>query len=92
MLTKNGELINRFSDKHDDKELEAKRKLDNAINSLSNVELQPEVDNLPQDQKDDVRSRVNAINERIEKVVEASKLINTEDECNKLIEQINGIK
>jgi vacuolar-type H+-ATPase subunit I/STV1 len=50
------------------------------------------VDNLPQDQKEDVRSRANAINERIMKVKEAATLVEGEESCNDLIKQVNGIK
>lgn len=104
MLTKNGELINRFSDKHDDKELEAKRKLNDAIDSLSlqseafddllyTIEFDTEkMSNLPQDQQDYIRSRNNAIRERIINVKGAATLVEDEESCNNLINQVRGIQ
>jgi len=91
LLTKSGELISRFSEKHSDEDIAAKKELDEAIAQLSHFDIDAKIDALPESQKSYINQKASEINQEIDNIKKAAELIYTKVECDQLLKQISGI-
>ena len=91
-LVKDHKLIERFSEKHSDEDTAAKDKLNSAIKDIEHFQRDPKVDRLPESQRQDVDQRIKDLNDYIDELIDGAKLVYTKDECDTIIQQINGIK
>jgi hypothetical protein len=90
LLNKNGELINRFSEKHSDEDIAAKKELDEAISQLSHFDADAKIDALPDSQKSYINQKASEINQEIDNIKNAAKLVYTKAECEQLLKQVSG--
>lgn len=92
ILNKSGKLINRFSERKNDKDAAAKKKLNESLSTLSEFVPISDVSNLPESQKQHIEQLASEINDRIKKVKDASKLVYSEGECTAISQEVDSIK